>query len=211
MPWKRRRSWTADNFCGPNHWDLGEQGSDMPWVPVPSNDEFDADVVPFQPAFSAAGAIFAHCPYLPGPCLPGNPLCRVDWLSLGGTAGWECAILPILEMANFSRRSSGGQSSPRERPSARRTCQCRRLWANSKGTSQKASKTAFSRVEGTTASTQAPCRFQPRFLPEQLMSTPASLIHSRKFSEQDDIFPIWASPNCWLAALANRTPQTGAL
>ena len=111
---REKKKKQGDTFCrqGADHsfMDISEQEIDFPLGPVPNKDEFDADAVPFQPGFCY------HCPYLLQPCLTGNLLCRVDWLSLRGIAGCECAILPILEIANFPRCSSGGQSSPGERP-----------------------------------------------------------------------------------------------
>ena len=38
---------------------ISEQEIDFPWVPVPNNDEFDADTVPFQPRFLLQELIFA--------------------------------------------------------------------------------------------------------------------------------------------------------
>ena len=67
--------------------DISEQEIDSPWVPVPNKDEFSAVAGPF------------------------DLLCRADWLSLRGTAGCECAILPTLEVANCSRCSCCGQTS----------------------------------------------------------------------------------------------------
>ena len=81
---KRRGSWTGDAFCrqdaDQSFRDTSEQDIDFPQVPVPNNDEFGADVVPFQLRFLEQELIFAHCPYLSLPCLIGNLLCR-GWLS----------------------------------------------------------------------------------------------------------------------------------
>ena len=117
MLWKRR-CWTVDAFC---RQDASEQGIDFPIVPVPNDDILDADTVPFQPRFLLQEIIFAHCPYLPWPCLRGHLLCRAGWLCLRGIAGCECAILPIQEIATCSRCSVCEHASSGERPSARQS------------------------------------------------------------------------------------------
>ena len=98
--------------------DISEQEIDFPWVPAPNNDEFDADVVPFQPRFLFQELLIGHCPYLRQPCLTGNLLRRVDWLSLRGIAGCECVLLcrswrlpPFQDAAAAGRAAQG--STPR--------------------------------------------------------------------------------------------------
>ena len=48
-------------------------------------------------------------------------LCRVDWLSLRGTAQPELTILPNLEVLTYPSRCSSGQSSSGESSSARQS------------------------------------------------------------------------------------------
>ena len=122
---KRRRSWTVVQFCRQDadhsFVDIFEQEIDFRWVPVPNNDELDADAAPFQPRFLFQEIIFAHCPYFPQPCLRGNLLCRADWLCLRRIAGCECAILPIQEIATNSKCSVCDQANSGERTTARRS------------------------------------------------------------------------------------------
>ena len=63
----------------------------------------------------------------PQPCLTGNLLCRVDWLSLTGIAGCGCAIVPIIEIATFPRCSSSRHGSSGSAPRRAGPCQHRRL------------------------------------------------------------------------------------
>ena len=65
------------------------------------NDEFAVDAVPFQPRFLLQAHIFTHRPYQPRLRLSLNFLCRVDWLSVRGTAQPERTILPILEVLTY--------------------------------------------------------------------------------------------------------------
>ena len=56
MSWKRRRSQTADIFCGLNQRDHGKPRCDTPWVLEEDNEEIAVDAMPFQLRFSVAGA-----------------------------------------------------------------------------------------------------------------------------------------------------------
>ena len=83
------------------------------------NDETAADVVSFQPRFQVQELIFTHRPYQSWLRLSGNFLCKIDRLSVRGTAQPERTILPTLEVLTSSKCCSSGQSSSGEWSSAR--------------------------------------------------------------------------------------------
>ena len=115
MPWKRMRSWRADMFATPKEGSLVGSGR------MHRRDCCKRAVV--STAFSGAGT-HPH-PYQPRLRLSGNFLCRVDWLSVRGTAQPERTVLSILEVLTYSRCCSSGQSSSGERSSARRSLPAR--------------------------------------------------------------------------------------
>ena len=73
-----------------------KHGTNSSLVPKRRSDEFDVDVVPSQPGFLLQELLFAH-----RPCVRGNLLYRADWLSLRGSVGCECAILPISDVCKL--------------------------------------------------------------------------------------------------------------
>ena len=83
---------------------------------IPNSEEPTKDAAPFLPRFLLQEIICEHSPhddrYL---------LCSADWLCLRGTAGTECGILPIREIATHRQCSACARTSSGELPTARRS------------------------------------------------------------------------------------------
>ena len=93
MPWERTRSRKGDAFSGQDadhsFMDICEQEIDVPWVPVPNDEDLGADAAPFQPRFSFSRDYLRSLSVL----LPAAPPRKSP------------AILPIQEIATYSRCS----------------------------------------------------------------------------------------------------------
>ena len=119
MPWERRRSWTADIFCGLGQGDPGVPRCDATWARDSDNNELAADAVPSQPRFLMQELIFTHRPSQLRLRLSWNFLCRIDWL-LRGTARPERTIVP-WRWSQIQDDAGAGRAPQGERSPARRS------------------------------------------------------------------------------------------